>query len=133
MRSLFPLQVQTPSVDATRESSGACDSFRPEWDGGSVSAISEALLLFQTPAALVLLLASALVLRFRSAWGALAVFVGWSMLVSAFTFFDPTGGTRSAAMAEGCVGSPTLFIAIALGISVGLILYTGQPTKPNER
>jgi hypothetical protein len=129
MRSLLPLQVQTPSVDAPRDPSGACASFRPDWSGDEVSALSEALLLFQTPAALVLLLASALVLRFRSAWGALAVFVGWSLLVSAFTFFDPTGGTRTAAMAEGCVGSPTLFIAIALGISVGLILYTGQPEK----
>ena len=132
MRSLFPLQVQTPSVDAPQAAPGACASFRPDWDGGTVSALSEALLLVQTPAALVLLLASALVLRFRSAWGALAVFVGWSLLVSAFTFFDPTGGVRNAAMEEGCVGSPTLFIAVALGISVGLILYTGQPEKREE-
>ena len=43
---------------------------------------------------LILLLASVAVARFKWNWGALVVCVGWSALVSAFTFFDPTGGQR---------------------------------------
>ncbi len=104
-----------------------CETVRPNWDGGPVSAWSEAILILGSPASLVLLIASALVLRFRSSWGALAVCVAWSFLVSAFTFFDPTGGMRTAAAAEGCIGSPALFIAIVGAICVGLILYTGKP------
>ncbi|QFT97450.1 hypothetical protein FIU85_09070 [Roseovarius sp. THAF8] len=110
-----------------------CARVRPDWDGAPVPAWEEAILLFGTPASLVLLLASALVLRFRSAWGALAVFVGWSLLVSAFTLFDPTGGQRIAAAAEGCIGSPVLFISIVMAIGVGLLLYTGKPKDDTPR
>lgn len=107
--------------------SEVCANVRPDWDGGPVSAWQEAILLFGSPASLILLFASALVLRFRSAWGALAVFVAWSFLVSAFTIYDPTGGQRLAAAEEGCIGSPTIYVAIVLAISVGLLLYTGKP------
>ncbi|QFT91707.1 hypothetical protein FIU86_02555 [Roseovarius sp. THAF9] len=110
-----------------------CAKVRPDWDGAPVPAWEEAILLFGSPAALVLLLASALVLRFRSAWGALAVFVGWSLLVSAFTIYDPTGGQRIAAAEEGCIGSPALFVAIVMAIGVGLLLYTGKPRDEDAK
>lgn len=109
---------------------GACQTLRPDWDGTPVSAWTEAVLLLGSPVSLVLLLASALVLRLRHAWAALAVVVAWSFLVSAVTFFDPSGGLRSAAAAEGCVGSPSVFIAIVGAICVGLVLYAGNATKP---
>lgn len=114
-------------LPVTARAQDVCAKVRPDWDGGPVPAWEEAILLFGSPAALVLLFASALVLRFRSAWGALAVFVGWSLLVSAFTLYDPTGGQRIAAAAEGCIGSPVLFVAIVMAIGVGLLLYTGKP------
>lgn len=110
-----------------------CDKVRPNWDGGPVSAWEEALLLFGSPAALVLLFCTVLAARFRSAWGGLAVFVGWSFLVSAFTFYDPTGGQRPAAAAEGCVGSPALFIGIVAVMSIALLLYTGKPTETPKK
>lgn len=108
-----------------------CAQVRPDWDGGPVSAWSEAILLFGSPISLALLLCTALVLRFRTAWGGLIVFVAWSFAVSAVTFFDPTGGLRAAATAEGCIGSPTLFIALVAAIGIGTLLYTGRP-KDNE-
>lgn len=102
----------------------ACDTLRPGWDGTPSTALAEALHLFASPAALLLLAATAIVLRFRSQWGGVAVCVGWSLLVSAVTFFDLTGGQRAAAMAEGCIGRPTLFIAAVAAICVATILYT---------
>ncbi|MEL6647915.1 MAG: hypothetical protein AAFY35_08775 [Pseudomonadota bacterium] len=105
----------------------ACDTIRPGWDGGEVSAVAEAITLFSSPIALILLFLTALVFRFRSSRGALALCLFWSFLITAVTFFDPTGGVRTQALAEGCVGSPWLFIAIVGALSVGMILYTGKP------
>ncbi|MCR9114981.1 MAG: hypothetical protein NXH84_17005 [Rhodobacteraceae bacterium] len=105
---------------------GVCETLRPTWDGTPVSAWQEAIWLLGTPISLFLLLASALVIRFRRSWAALAVILAWSFLVSAFTFYDPTGGQRTAAAAEGCVGSPVLFIAVVGAICVGLLVYTGK-------
>ena len=109
-----------------------CDKVRPGWDGTPVSAWQEALWIMGSPASLVLLVASALVIRFRHAWGGLAVFVGWSFLVSAFTIYDPTDGMRAQASAEGCIGSPTLFIATVAVIAIGILLYTGKPAADAE-
>ena len=120
-------------LPATARAQEVCAKVRPDWDGAPVPEWEEAILLFGSPAALALLLASALVLRFRSAWGALAVFVGWSLLVSAFTIYDPTGGQRIAAAQEGCIGSPALFVAIVMAIGVGLLLYTGKPRDEDAK
>ncbi len=109
-----------------------CDKVRPDWNGLPVSAWQEALWLFASPLALVLLIGSAIVFRLRSSWGALVVFVGWSFLVGAFTFWDPTGGVRTAAIAEGCLGSPAVFVSVVLVISVGLLLYTGKPAASED-
>lgn len=108
----------------------ACATIRPGWDGMPVSAWQEAMTLFSSPIALILLVASAFVIRFRSSWGAMAACLAWSFLITAVTFFDPTGGMRTAADAQGCVGSPSIFIALVAALSVGMILYTGRP--PNE-
>jgi len=108
---------------------GVCEAFRPGWSGSPVGPWAEAAALFGSPASLVLLLATAIVMRLRSQWGAAAVCVAWSLLVSAFTFFDPTGGQRAAAMAEGCVGSPVVFIAAVGLICVAMVLYTGRGAR----
>lgn len=106
-----------------------CGELRPGWDGTPVSAWAEALSLATSPASLILLAASAVAVRFRSQWGALAVCVGWSLLVSAYTFFDPTGGARSAGMEEGCVGSPVFFIVAVGALCAALVVYTGRPAR----
>ncbi|WP_135505948.1 hypothetical protein [Roseovarius aestuariivivens] len=107
----------------------SCADLRPGWDGAPVSALSEALLLFSTPLSLFLILATTLVLRFRSNWGALALAVGWSLQVWLVTFVLPS----EAARAEGCIGSPALFILAAAALAIGAVIYTGPPTKPNEQ
>ncbi len=100
---------------------------RPGWDGAPVSALQEALFLASSPAALVLFAGTVLALRFKSQWGALAVVVGWTAFVTFLTMLAPT--SRKAALAEGCVGSPALFIGIIAAICVGMIFYTAPPIK----
>ncbi|MEM8803594.1 MAG: hypothetical protein AAGF55_13765 [Pseudomonadota bacterium] len=110
-----------------------CDKIRPDWDGGSVSAWAEAIQLFGTPISLFLIISTALVLRFRSSWGALAVFVGWSFAVATVTFWDPTGGMRQAAQIEGCIGTPTLYITIVFIICGAMMLYINRlQEKPKD-
>lgn len=107
----------------------SCADQRPGWTPGTeVSALAEAIALFSSPVALILLIATVLCFRFRHQWGALVVVVCWTGVVSLIAF---TGaGGRAAGMAEGCIGSPTLFIAIVAALSVGLILYTApRPDK----
>ena len=100
-----------------------CALQRPNWDGGAVSVIDEAIQLTASPVALILIALTLLVLRFRSQWGGVAIVVLWTILVSMLTVVDPTG-TRASGMVEGCVGSPTLFIAAVAAICVATILYT---------
>lgn len=100
-----------------------CALQRPNWDGGPVSAIEEAIQLTSSPITLILIVLTLLVFRFRSQWGGVAIVVLWTILVSIITMMDPTG-TRAPGMAEGCIGSPTLFIAAVAAICVATILYT---------
>ena len=106
----------------------SCAELRPDWEGGTVSAVAEALLLFSTPLSLILLLASALVIRWRSNWGALLLAVGWSVQVYLVTFVLPSETAR----AEGCIGSPVLFILVVGAIAVGAVIYTGPPARPDQ-
>lgn len=106
-----------------RASSSICDKARPGWDGTPVGPIDEALFLAGTPAALVLFLATALVLRYRSQWGGVAIVVGWTLFATMLTMIDP-GGLRANGQIEGCTGAPTLFLALVAAICVGTILYT---------
>ena len=107
-----------------------CAQTRPTWDGTPVSALDEALFLAATPAALVLLLASLLALRFRHQWGALIVVVLWTLFISLIAMGDPTG-LRAEEIAEGCIGSPALFIGLVAAICVAMILYT-TPRQSRE-
>ena len=104
-----------------------CTVQRPGWDGAPVSAVQEAVFLASSPAALVLLLGTAVAIRFKSQWGSLAVVLGWTAFVTFLTMLAPA--SRELAMAEGCVGSPALFIGIIAAICVGTIFYTAPPIK----
>jgi len=108
-----------------------CDKARPAWDGTPVSAWQETIFLLSTIPALVLIVASLLAIRFRHQWGALVVVVLWTILVTMISMADPTGLQKRAA-AEGCVGSPALFIGLVAAICVGMILYTApRPSRPD--
>lgn len=104
-----------------------CAEARPGWDGVPVSALAEALSYLSSPAGLVLLLLTALAVRFRHQWGGLAVVCLWSVFVALIAF--PDEGQR-AAIVEGCRGSPVLAVAIAVAVSTALILYT-LPRPPD--
>ncbi len=99
-----------------------CDTIRPGWDGTPVTALGEALALLTSVPALALLVATALAFRFRSQWGGLLVVLLWAGYGALLTMAD--SGARAAAMAEGCVGSPTLFLGATAAICVAMILYT---------
>lgn len=101
----------------------ACAVQRPDWDGMPVSGVDEAIQLASSPLTLILIAATFLAIRFRSQWGGVAIVVLWTILVSMLTMVDPTG-TRAPGMAEGCIGSPTLFITAVAAICVATILYT---------
>ena len=100
----------------------ACTVQRPNWDGAPVSALQEAVSLASSPIVLVLLVLSAMAFRFKSHWGTLTLVVLWSLLVAFLSLFAPDA--RTAGMAEGCIGSPALFIGIIAAICVGMIFYT---------
>ncbi|WP_204115603.1 hypothetical protein [Shimia biformata] len=108
----------------------ACTDLRPNWDGTPVSALDEFVALMSTPPALVLLLATALVVRFRKPWGGVVVALLWGGFGTFLTWGDPTG-LRDAAIAEGCVGSPSLFIASTLAICAAMIAITA-PAKRDK-
>ena len=101
-----------------------CAQMRPNWvPGVPASAWDELIALMSTPPSLVLILASLLAIRFGHQWGALIVVLGWTVWVS-FVAMSTPDPDRLAAMQEGCIGSPTLFIAAVAAICVGMILYT---------
>ena len=110
----------------------SCVDQRPDWVPGSdVTAVTEAIALLSSPFSLVLIIATVLCLRFKSQWGSVIVVVLWTALISLITFGD--AGGRAAGIAEGCIGSPSLFIAIVAVISVGLILYTAPRADKDDR
>lgn len=105
-----------------------CNKARPLWNPaeGPASALDEALHFAASPVSVVLLLATAVALRFRSPWGGLAAVCGWSALVFSIVFGDARDltGVGPLARAEGCIGSPALFIALVAAICVGTVVYT---------
>lgn len=106
-----------------------CATERPGWDGAPASVLDEAINLAATLPSLVLILATALALRFRSAKGGLAVVVLWTAWVSVIAFVGNATPVRQAAIQEGCIASPALFIGLVAAICVATILYTA----PSER
>ncbi|MEM8653388.1 MAG: hypothetical protein AAGF36_01480 [Pseudomonadota bacterium] len=107
----------------------SCADQRPNWTPGTdVSALSEAVALFSSPVSLILLLATALCFRSRHQWGSVVVVVLWTTLVSLIVFAD--AGGRAAGIAEGCIGSPGLYVVAVAALCVGLIFYTAP--KPRK-
>ena len=109
-----------------------CDKVRPFWTPGTpATAVDEALHLAASPLTLVLLVGTALAVRFRSAWGGLAVVCCWSALVGLIAFVPGffSSGVHQLGVQEGCIGSPALFIGVVAAICVATILYTA----PNRR
>lgn len=106
-----------------------CAELRPGWTSDAPpTAWTEVLALMSTPASLVLLLASAVVVRLRHQWGALAVTLFWSFWISFVALAGPT-----QAAAEGCIGNPTLFIVLVAAICMGMIVYTtGGKRRPTD-
>jgi hypothetical protein len=106
----------------------ACAAMRPGWTPGTqATQWTEAVHYFSTVPALVLLVATALAIRWRSQWGGLIVTVLWSGLVALIVmhrFGDDSSGLRQRAFDEGCLASPTLFLAAVTAISAATILYT---------
>ncbi len=100
-----------------------CDQVRPNWTPGTeVGLIEETLLLFASPVSLLLLLGMALAIRLRHQWGALAVVVGWTAWISVIAVGNSQ--VQAAARAEGCMGSPALFISLGAAICIATILFT---------
>ncbi|SPH19889.1 hypothetical protein ASD8599_00628 [Ascidiaceihabitans donghaensis] len=102
-----------------------CDKVRPQWVPGTpATAFAEMIALFGTPPSLVLLVATALVLRFRSKWGGLGITVAWAAWVSVVSMVGAGDALQQQATLEGCVGSPALFILVVAAICIATILYT---------
>ncbi len=101
-----------------------CGEHAPGWDGTRISAWEELLVNLQSPVVVVLFLATATAIRFRSQWGGLAAVVGWSLYI----FFLMQDEIYWTAVAEGCAGSPSLFLGVVTLLSAGVVLYTA-PTR----
>lgn len=108
-----------------------CDTERPSWDGSPVSAIDEAIALFSSPPVFLLLLATVIAIRFRLKKMAPGVAVLWTIAVS-MVAMPTTNSIRLAGITEGCIGSPTLFIALVGALCLGMILYTAPTAKQGD-
>jgi hypothetical protein len=109
-----------------------CSQERPSWDGLPVSALDEFLILMQTPIVLLLVLVTALVVRFRHEWGGLIVVVGWSLSTYLVIDWAGTDAVRNSAVAQGCIGNPSIFIVVAVMVCIGVVLYTA-PLKRGKK
>lgn len=125
MRPLLSCLFAVVALLPTSAFASACASVRPGWTPGTpATAFSEMLALFGTPPSLILLLATALVLRFRHKWGGLVVVVLWSTWLSLVAVIGRGNALQQQAALEGCIGTPTLFIAAVAAICILIVLYT---------
>lgn len=110
-----------------------CSDVRPFVSPGAPgTAFTEMVSLMGTPPSLILLVLSALAIRFRWQWAALGVVVLWSVWVSLVAMQTPDGPLLLA-VEEGCIGPPTLFIALVAAICGGMMLYTApRKAKTDE-
>lgn len=105
-----------------------CDKVRPQWTPGTeATAWTELIALMGTPPSLILLVLSALAVRFRHEWGALVVVLLWTGWISLVVFYGTDGDVQEMAVIEGCIGPPTLFIGAVAAICVSMILYVAPP------
>lgn len=110
------------SLFASPAFAAVCDTARPNWNGTPATAVSEALYLFMSPVSLFLIAALCVAVIFRHKMGATITVLLWSFYLSFVIFPDQTGGT-AIAMQEGCIGSPTLYIALSAVLSIAAIAY----------
>ncbi len=139
-RGLIPAASTFPSVAALAgvfalgpgaARASVCDEVRPfVGPGESGTAFTEMVSLLGTPPSLILLVLTALVIRFRWQWASLAVVVLWSIWVSLIAMSAPDAAML-AAIEEGCVGAPTLFIGLVAAICGAMMLYTA-PRKAKQ-
>lgn len=102
----------------------SCADMRPGWTADTPpSALNEALFLLTTGPNLFLLAATAVALFLRSQWGGLVVVVLWAAFITLLTTVSAPHA-QDAAHANGCAGSPTLFIGLVAAICVATVLYT---------
>jgi len=66
--------------------------------------------------------------RLRPGWDGTPVSV-WAEAAALFGSPMATGGLRAAAMTEGCIGSPMIFILAAGAICVAVVLLSGRPAR----
>ncbi|MEL7090301.1 MAG: hypothetical protein AAFN94_01065 [Pseudomonadota bacterium] len=131
-RRLIACSSAFSALIATPLWADVCATERPGWDGAPVTAWGEALTLFVSPLGLLLLALSVLAVRLRWQWIGLGTILGWTVFITIVTMADPTG-QRAPAMAEGCIGPPTLFIPLAAAICVVIVLRTKpRPTGDTE-
>ena len=97
-----------------------------------MTGVGEMLHLFQTPLVLLLILATALTVRFRREWAGVANVVGWSLATFLLTGTGGSYGVMDLGRVEGCVGSPALFIAVAVAVCIGVVLYTAPRKRGYE-
>ena len=124
-RGLILCALPTPAL------AEVCDKIRPDWSGEPVSAVTEAIQLFATAPGLALIAASAFAIRFRSQWGGLAVVLLWTIYASVMTISNGVN-LRAEALAEGCAGPSTLFVALISAICIGMILYTAPMPRRTD-
>jgi hypothetical protein len=108
---------------------GVCSNLRPNWEPGTTATtLNELVALMSTPPSLILLVATALVVRLRHQWGALVVVLAWTAWMSTLTLGTPAPLTLQAT-AEGCIGSSSLFITTVIALCVATILHTTRGAK----
>ncbi|MBV2358699.1 hypothetical protein KUH32_02855 [Thalassococcus sp. CAU 1522] len=99
-----------------------CDKLRPGWDGTPQTLAGEAMGLFLSPAGLFLTTALLVAVLFRHAMGTALAALMWSAFISYLVLHsDPL---LFAAMEEGCVAQPTLFIAASAAICLAAVIFT---------
>ncbi|MDA7429658.1 hypothetical protein PGB28_14410 [Primorskyibacter aestuariivivens] len=105
-----------------------CTQLRPGWDGTPATQVTEALGLFTSPLVLFLLAALGVAVAFRHAMGTALVALLWSFFIS-YLILPDQSGLRAAAVEEGCIASPTLFIALSAAICTVAVIYTFRREK----
>ena len=111
-----------------------CEKARPNWQAGTQATVfTEFFALVSTPPSLILIVLTALTVRFRSQWGGLLIVVLWSIWVSIVSIVGRNNEVQQMAIAEGCVGSPVLFIGLVAAICIALILYTAPLSRDDTK
>ncbi len=108
----------------------ACKTVRPAWSGETVGLIGEAFNLVFSSGGIVLIIMMILAFRFRHLWFSIII-ASCAFLLAFMNFYawrNPVGIDVDARQ-EGCIGEPTLAIAvfIFLGILILLAQFFGSP------